>query len=659
MAVYLPTGAVGNGRVLATIGASGEIMGLFWPHVDFANNAHECMPAVYLGEHRRGRFLWTWQQEFARRQYYLGDTNILITQLMLPSAGIELIITDFCPPDEDALVRRVRVENRSGRHLNALLMHYFDLRLGEVPWKQAVRYDPETATVIQYFRDIAVAVGGTRPDLWRCGKWSREDTNAKNDMYDGYLDGQPEDIGQVNFALAWRLALDPDRSRDIDIIFAFDTSRERAAQRLAQLTAIGRPELQRRTHHAEAAWLGRRRRLYVPDWMGAAYRRALLSIKLLTDHRSSAIIAAPEFDPAYEMCGGYGYCWPRDAAEAAMAMADAGYPEVQEGLAYWLARVQLPEGFWGQRYWSSGDVAASWSLRMDFLQLDQTASALVVMCRAAAASQEGAGGSGSQPGSERDWLWPAIRRGAEALMDAIEADGFHRRACDLWETYAGTFTYTQAAAIAALEACARAADARGEASLAAALSAAAERARKALMSLYLDGYFARGRMDGSIDPTVDSSILGVVAPFNVLDLHDPDQRAIAISSFRTVEDRLGQQFGEGIGIRRYEGDGYMGGPVGAVNTLWAALVAYQLAISAADEDEARQWQQRAEKYVRVAVAHTTPTGLLPELIPVGSGFGWWAAPHAWASGLMIQCSLMAHRIHAADRRAAEPAAQPG
>ncbi|MCD6350545.1 MAG: hypothetical protein J7M26_00385, partial [Armatimonadetes bacterium] len=136
MSVYLPTAAVGNGRILATFGASGEIMGLFWPHLDYANNVHEALPAVYLGEPRVGEFHWTWEEVFERRQYYLGDTNILVTQLKLPGAGLELIFTDFCPSEPgtgaraDALVRRVRIENRSGAQLRGLLMHYFDLRLG-------------------------------------------------------------------------------------------------------------------------------------------------------------------------------------------------------------------------------------------------------------------------------------------------------------------------------------------------------------------------------------------------------------------------------------------------------------------------------------------------------------------------------------------------
>jgi len=633
------------------MGASGELMGLFWPRIDFADNVHEAMPAVYLGQPREGVFHWTWEELFERSQQYLGNSNILVTQLKLPSAGLEIILTDFCPCGEgseagdNALVRHIRIENRGSSPLRGLFMHYFDLRLGELSWKQAVRYDLESGHVVQYLRDFAVAVGGTKPDLWRCGKWSRQDANAKNDMLDGYLDGQAEDIGQCNFALAWRMDLDPDRSRDVDLILAFDTSREGAVVRLQELRALGRPELQRRTHLAESAWLQRSRPLQVAPWLASAHRRALMATRLLTDHHTCAVIAAPEFDPNYELCGGYGYCWPRDAAEAVLAMAEAGYPESVCGLARWLAQGQLDSGVWGQRYWTSGDVAASWSLRHDFLQVDQSASAVIVLAKALEhLATDGPGADAAQGENLRSMLETALRRGAQALVERVEANGYHCTACDLWETYAGVFAYTQAGMVAALRAAAEWAQRIGDDALAQAAGTAADRSRLALMGFYQKGYFARGLTDGRLDPTVDSSSLGLVEPFGVLDLTDPDQRAMAVSNLSTIEERLGHDLPEGRGIRRYEGDGYLGGAVGAVNTLWTALVCYRLALSAEDARERGEWATKAEGYVRVALAHATPTGLLPELIPVRDVHPYWAAPHAWSSGLVVRCALAADEL---------------
>jgi GH15 family glucan-1,4-alpha-glucosidase len=257
MGVYLPTGAVGNGETVGTIGASGEIMGLFWPRLDHAQNVREAMPAVYLGHPQQGRFLWTWEAA-RRKQYYVGATNILATQLFFDDAGLEILITDACPPGESALVRRVRVENRSGQDIVGSFMHYFELWLGEAEWKQAVRYESDHECALQYYRNYAAAVGGTRPDEWRCGKWTRTDEgSAKVDMLDGHLNGQPEDIGQVNFALGWHLQLPAEGSRDITIIVAIDESRELAVARLERLRPLGAKELHRLAHEDDNAWLKR------------------------------------------------------------------------------------------------------------------------------------------------------------------------------------------------------------------------------------------------------------------------------------------------------------------------------------------------------------------------------------------------------------------
>jgi oligosaccharide amylase len=627
---------VGNGRILGTIGASGEIMGLFWPRLDYAQNVRQAMPALYLGHPQQGRFVWTWQPEMRRKQYYLGATNVLVTQLHLDEPGVEILITDGCPPGETVLVRRVRIENRSGRDVVGSFMHYFEFWLGEAEWKQAVRYEQEHACVLQYFRDYAAAVGGTAPDIWRCGKWTRTDEgSAKVDMYDGHLNGQPEDIGQVNFALGWHLQLPRDGSRDITIIVALDHSRELAVARLERLREHGAKELHRLAHEDDGKWLRRAKPVKAGARMEDAYRRALLSLRMLVDHHTRAVIAAPEFDPGYEMCGGYGYCWPRDAAEAVLALEAAGYGEHMRGLARWLVDAQLPKGVWGQRYWCDGAVASSWALRDDFLQLDESASAMVALCAASRSPAEKAGSEFSAS------LWPAIRMGALALLARLDANECHTVACDLWETYAGVFAYTQAGVVAALRDAAEAARAHGDVDFAETLATRAENARGALLGFYQNGYFVRGLMHGRVDPTVDSSALGLIEPFGVLDLENAEERAMAVSTVKTIDQRLGADVEGGRALRRYEGDSYLGGAFGAVNTLWMALVCYRLAATADENGEARQWTSKAEAYIGAALTHATPSGLLPELIPQVAGVPYWAAPHAWASALMVRCAIAA------------------
>jgi hypothetical protein len=83
----------------------------------------------------------------------------------------------------------------------------------------------------------------------------------------------------------------------------------------------------------------------------------------------------------------------------------------------------------------------------------------------------------------------------------------------------------------------------------------------------------------------------------------------------------------------------MGGGPGCVNTLWLALCRLRLAATSGNPDERRDCVERALADIRVALANTSPTGQLPELIPK-INFDYWAAPHGWA------CSLLIEAVHA-------------
>jgi GH15 family glucan-1,4-alpha-glucosidase len=115
---------------------------------------------------------------------------------------------------------------------------------------------------------------------------------------------------------------------------------------------------------------------------------------------------------------------------------------------------------------------------------------------------------------------------------------------------------------------------------------------------------------------------------------------MALDNLTTIEDVLGQETPAGPAIRRYEGDAYLGGTVGCVNTLWAALVKLRLAQAFFADDPvlARQLAMSARSFIHTSLAHATPAGCLPELM-AADDFPYWAAPHAWASALLVKSAL--------------------
>lgn len=648
MPVFLPTSAVGNGRTVATLGASGEIMTFFYPRLDFAQNIEECMPLLYVGQPGHGRLLWTFDPAFSRHQYYLPDTNIVVTELTLSDPSLKLTLTDFCPPDSPALIRLVRIENTGDADFHGSFGHYFDLRLGEVYGKQAVGYDPAGGHFLQYFRGIAIAVGGTAPETWRVGKsLGYDDRSAKKDLEDGHLTGQAEDIGRVNFAGLRHLHLEPGETVDGWITICAGASREDALAELRRLKDVGPERLLRLTEDYWTHWLTRRRPVHVADEFEQAYRRSLLSIAMLQDEATGSIIAAPEFDPGYERCGGYGYCWPRDASEAAEALAAAGYHDSLRQLCEWYKVAQLPNGLWGQRHWADGQVAPSWALRTGFEQLDQTAAALASLGNYVLTRDD------TERPQRLAEYWDSIEAAARGLQTQVDERGLHRHACDLWETYCGIFVYTNASfarAFSVASSCARLA---GRQALAEEWQHVASRLKEACKNLYNGTYFPRGfKESGALDDAVDTSSLGLVEPWRVLSPHDPEERRMILSNLREIENRLRQPFGDHVGLRRFEGDVYLDGVIGCVNSLWASQIYLRLAAAEQGDkpDEAKTFRDRAMEYMRLSLANATPTGLLPELIGLQPETPYWAVPHGWASALMVRC------VHLLDEtKALEPA----
>lgn len=636
MGVYLPTASLGNSRMLASFGGSGEIMAFFAPRVDFAQNIRECLAGVWLPD--VGRFAFLFDDTFAARQRFQPGTNILRTDLRSRELGLDVELTDLAPLGARAIVRRVRITSHAGGTRALRFISYFRLALGECDEKNAVHYLPQPNVMRQLWRDYCIAVAVTEPFAYQCGKVRDDGSQVKWDMVRGFLSGQEQDIGRVDFALGSDRSLLSGTPWEFGMVLAFGQSEQEAVTLALELRDS------RFEAHASAVasdcrtWLSPL--LSVDDGeLREPLQRALLDLRALADRETGAMVAAPEFDPMYELSGGYGYCWPRDSAEVCRALEDLGETEIPRRALDWCRRVQLPSGHWYQRYWSDGSGAPSWCVYTDFYQLDQTCSAVWATCEHAARLN----------GPEREELLaatrPCVERAVLAIRRSIASDGLHETAADLWEVHRGSFTYTNAAAYSALLA------AKSVFGLSVGdLPARIKRAVLDRLWMPDDGRFARG-LDTSrgLDRSADSSVIGVFDPYGLLDLSNPRERAMAVSTLDAVASRLRVATGRGPAILRFEHESYMGGGPAVVNTLWFARAHLRVALAMARSGspaELRSHADAAMTYIRTALAHVTPAGHLPELIP-WNGYPWWAAPHGWASALLVQCATMLRALRTA------------
>ena len=626
---FLPAAVLGNGELLVTLSARGELERIFWPHVDHGQHLGE----LRLGIVPDGTTRWLDEEPFGWRQSYGDDSSILRTVAFDSEREIEL--TDLVTPGDPVLARRIRCGSPGLR-----LVVYCRPELDEGRSYAAAYLDPATGALVFYRRDTVLAVA-LRPE----GRG--EVYSVADDLESGTLEG-----GTVAHRAPVEGAFAADLHGEAHLFLAFGSTPAEALARLERPFRMGFDalEAERRSHDAgglaHAAPAG--------DWephVERIYRRSLLAIELLTDRSTGGIIAAPEFDPDFLHCGGYGFVWPRDLAFIVLSLLAGGRDDLAVAALRWLGRTQTPEGLWLQRHWTDGALAPSWSLH----QIDETGAALF--------TYEAAWRELRDEELDRE-LWPSARRAGELLVSFLDAEsGLPKASVDLWEQHEGQHSYSAAAVAAGLGAAADLA-ARHEPELEAGFRAAAERVRRGIEAhLWSEehGRYLRSRLVGrrddcgepvpaafasglpypnravaSVDPLdarVDSSLLGLAWPFRAVDPESPRMRATAAA----VEREL--LLPEG-GVLRYEGDDYAGGNPWLLTTLWLGLYYRQIGDDAG--------LRRCVEYV---AGCATPLDLLPEQV-TREGAPAWVLPLAWSHAMFLLSVRPELAIVAEDRETA-------
>ena len=626
MPVFLPTSILGNNNNLVTLGNSGELMGWFYPHKDADQHITACLPCAYIGDGGRGRLSYLFENDWTRQQRYLPNSNAL--QTTLEGFGLRLILTDIMPDDAAVLYRQIRVENISGERRNGGFYHYGHWKIGGHHEGNGLVFHHDARVLTQSQRAASLAVGGDALQSWHCGKagenWAH---NARYALEHGVLGCQQLEIGDVNWAFGFYADLQPGESIERTAIFALAPDQDAAIETMQAAKSRDFDAVLRARLAADARTLApgletlKQTGARISEDLLQTYTRSLLALPLLRGDEGVAV-AAPEFDPEFISCGGYGYFWPRDGGEYISGLLDAGYPEAAPQMFDWCARHQDARGLWHQRYFLNGQVAPNWCLPPETLQIDQV----------------GAVGwaYGKWLEGYPDFKVPAAHKkmlikAADYLISRQdERTGVHMNAFDTWETFIGSFTYSNAAIYAAFLTAHRVSGKQKY------LNAARKMKAGVLEHFVRDNgnykYLVRGfRADGTPDETVDSASLGAIEPFGLLDLSVPAELEIARGTLRAVTEKLEVDWMGARAIRRFEGDEYVGGVPACVNTLWMARCCLHVATATGEADLI----DRAQSFLSVVTRRATPTWLLPELMQGPEGQNYWAAPHGWAMSSFV------------------------
>ena len=607
-----------NGTMLSVVsrdfgrGAkAGALVELFYPHF-----ATDHLWDAYVGIRRGQAFKWAHQLRLVR-QAMVPDTGVAVS--VFEGDGYTLTLEDLMRPQANAHVRRVTVTNTSSEPLTDLEARLYSFfTLNHLPGGDRLRFDPASGALLQSDKGVAVAVSlDRRASGWQVGNANIPMGNAKDarlDAEDGALQGNSEAgpfPAGVNGTLGVNFpAIAPGKESHLTFAIGIAENEGGALREAQQALKSGWEGVRSEDAAHWQAWLARSKHPSMPANVRAVYRRALISLKQHTANNGAIIAAPTNLNPPYR------FVWPRDGSIIALTMLEAGHAAEAKAFFTFLERLQQKTGGWAINYFPDAS-RPLWDFGKNGNEHDQVGTFVWGVERV------------YRQTGDHAWLmarWPAVRKACDFLLDVQDPGGLLSKCRDLWELdHDGTWTYSNAAGWAGLNAGAEIAQLAGSPAEAARYRAAAQRLQQAMgKELVVDGYFARGKRKGRLDPTIEAANLALGAQaFGVFPDDDPRMRGMGEAVARALTSTSG-------GIRRYQNDPYYDGQPWPVATTWLAM--HRLSLG--DRTSAM-----ALFDVMTRDAHQTESLMLGEQFDENQKRWVSAFPLAWSEASYVRAAL--------------------
>lgn len=620
MEKYYNDAIIGNQNILASFTKQGEILRLLYPTrdykqmIDFFHVGLKINDSrlVYLHEDINNIYM----------QQYEEDTNILNTEVLNTYFNLKVVQTDYASIKENVLIRKYKFTNENTINLDLnFLVHSSLTSSPENRVSGMCRND----ALIQYNHEYMLCTFSKEKLL------SSQINNSKANIEDGKI-GDKDYVGMsANSSISYDLGtLKPNETREFELYIFIEDSKIGLDNLEKTIDRIRKIDFRTEYEAVKKYW-----KKYVKDHNGLEldlaetpknrkikqiYTRTILLYSLLVNHETGGISAAVEVDENLKQCGGYQYCWPRDAVFTTTAMDILKMKkEVEKFYKSFCKNTQSRNGMWEQRFFTDGRLAPCWGY-----QIDETASVIVGVYNHYKVIEDKKFLKDNLKMCEK-----AINFLKKYVEDVFQETNKCGISYDLWEEYEGVNLYAVSSIFASFNAMIKIyEELKEEFTKNRVKQENVNKEKETLrnLSVTLREYILKNFYDESKkslvrnleDKTLDISILGTVIPF---ELFSPKDKKI-LNTVERINMTLRTYTG---GYKRFETDTYREGKPWIIATLWIAE--YYLEIGE---------KQKAKECFDFVIKTSTEHGFLAEQVNNSTMQPDWVIGLGWSHAMFIE-----------------------
>ena len=365
MEKYYNDAIIGNQNILASFTKQGELLRLLYPTRDYKQMIDFFHVGLKIND---SRLVYLHEDINMYQQYYTEDTNILNTEIKNTYFNLKVVQTDYASIKENVLIRKYKFTNENTINLDLNFLVHSSLTSSP---ENRVSGMWRNDALIQYNHEYMLCTFSKEKLL------SSQINNSKANIEDGKIWDKDYVGMSANSSISYDLGtLKPNETREFELYIFIEDSKIGLDNLEKTIDRIRKIDFRTEYEAVKKYW-----KKYVKDHNGLEldlaetpknrkikqiYTRTILLYSLLVNHETGGISAAVEVDENLKQCGGYQYCWPRDAVFTTTAMDILKMKkEVEKFYKSFCKNTQSRNGMWEQRFFTDGRLAPCWGYQID------------------------------------------------------------------------------------------------------------------------------------------------------------------------------------------------------------------------------------------------------------------------------------------------------